>query len=127
MTEVTLELPFPPRVLSPNARVHWRQKAAAAAEYREQCGWAAKEAVQRVGRLEPPVHADVTFTLPSRRRRDADNLMAMLKPAWDGLVDGGLLQDDRVGMFELGQPKVRYDHELYAPAVTVVLRCSAGR
>ena len=33
---IELALPFPPRALNPNARVHWRQKAAAAAQY---IGW----------------------------------------------------------------------------------------
>jgi len=79
----------------------------------------AKEAFGRVGRLTPPVRADVVFTLPDHRRRDPDNLMAMLKPAWDGLVDGGLLQDDRVGMLEVGQPEVRYNSGLSWVTVTL--------
>lgn len=30
--------------------------------------------------------------------RDEDNLKALLKPVWDGFVDAGILQDDRIGM-----------------------------
>lgn len=100
--QVSFELPFPPRGLSPNSRQHWRVKASLAAQYRETCGWVGKETMQRYGLtspLEPPVRAEVTFVLPNRRRRDPDNLMASLKAAWDGLVDAGLLVDDRVGMF----------------------------
>ena len=116
---VTLELPFPHRTLSPNARLHWRAKAKAVASYRESCGWIANEAFGRVGRLAPPVQADVVFILPDRRRRDLDNLMAMLKPAWDGMVDGGLLEDDQAGMLEIGQPKVAYDRGLAWVKVTL--------
>ena len=102
---VTLSLPFPGRGLSPNSRLHWRAKAAAVAQYRETCGWIAKEAVQTLhGPLQPPVRADVVFTLPDRRRRDPDNLQASLKAAWDGLQDAGLLQDDRVGMLRVAEP-----------------------
>lgn len=92
---VQIELPFPPRALSPNSRFHWRAKARAVAHYREACGWAGKEALQSLppafrGPLSPPVRAEVTFLVPNRQRRDPDNLMASLKPAWDGLVDAGL-------------------------------------
>ena len=103
--KVTLELPFPGRGLSPNSRLHWRARAAAVAQYRETVGWIAKEAVQKLqGPLQPPVRADVVFTLPDRRRRDPDNLQASLKAAWDGMVDAGLLKDDRVGMLEVEKP-----------------------
>jgi Holliday junction resolvase RusA-like endonuclease len=59
--------------------------------------------------LKPPVTADVTFVVPDRRRRDMDNLLAMLKPAWDGLVDAGLLVDDSAEMLRLGAPKMRVE------------------
>ena len=107
-----VELPFPPRELSPNARVHWRVRARATAEYREACGWAAKTAIQQaagmVFPLTPPVEAEVTFIVPDRRRRDlVDNLLASLKPVWDGFVDAGLLIDDRAGMLSLSKAEVQ--------------------
>ncbi|MCX5671210.1 MAG: RusA family crossover junction endodeoxyribonuclease [Planctomycetota bacterium] len=35
------------------------------------------------------------FYLPDQRRRDPDNLLGSLKAAIDGLVDGGVIGDDR--------------------------------
>jgi hypothetical protein len=35
---MTLHLPWPPKELSPNARVHWAKKSKAAKAYRLQCG-----------------------------------------------------------------------------------------
>lgn len=105
MKTVVLSLPFPGRGLSPNSRLHWRVKAAAVAQYRETVGWIAKEAAQGLqGPLQPPVRAEVVFTLPDQRRRDPDNLQASLKAAWDGMVDAGLLQDDRIGMLQIEKP-----------------------
>lgn len=112
---VRLELPFPPPQLSPNARVHHMKKARIVREYREDCAWAAM-ALRRNGKqpsVAPPVRAVVTFVVPDRRRRDEQNCLQMLKPAFDGLVDAGVLVDDNHEVFsvertsfEVGEPKV---------------------
>lgn len=98
MTDVRLELPFPPKELSPNARPNRWVKAKSVREYRDACGWAAVAVFGpgrlRKPRLTPPVRAAVTFVVPTRHKRDEDNLLAMLKPAWDGLVDAGVLAGD---------------------------------
>lgn len=104
MNVIELDLPFPLRGLSPNSRLHWRAKAAVTARYREMCGWAAREAMQQhglKGALHSPVVAEVTFALPTRHRRDEDNLKASMKAAWDGLVDAGLLVDDDIARFKV--------------------------
>lgn len=112
MTELRLELPFPPPQLSPNARVHWREKARVVAAYREGCGWAAKVDgfTQHWRRdelpLKSPVRAAVTFVVPDRRKRDLDNLLAMLKPAWDGLVDAGVLAGDDSERFSVESTEI---------------------
>ena len=109
-----LELPFPPKGLSPNSRLGWRAKAKLVGQYRESCGWAGKVdmTVQQGGNtldeldpLDPPVEATVTFVVPDRRRRDLDNLLAMLKPAWDGLCDAQVLAGDDYTQFK-GVPGV---------------------
>lgn len=123
--DVTLELPFPGRGLSPNSRLHWRVKAAAVAGYREACGWIAKEAMQRLeAPLEPPVKADILYVLPDGRRRDPDNLLAMLKPAWDGMVDAGLLVDDRWQLLKVGEP--RFEQGKKPGMVKVTLHSEGG-
>ena len=102
MPEAVLDLPWPPADLNPNRarKLHWTVLHRAAKQYRGDCY---VEAVNlrnlrfraRLSRsLPPPVTASVTFWMPDRRRRDLDNLLASLKPAWDGLVDAGLLVDD---------------------------------
>ena len=88
---ITLRLPWFPRELSPNSRAHWAAKAKAAKAYREQCGWAVMQARNS---FKSPVLATTTFHVDTKRRYDLDNLMASLKPLWDGLVDAGILQDD---------------------------------
>jgi len=122
MIEITL--PFPPRGLSPNSRLGWRAKAQVVRLYREDVGWTAAvkwtDARPRgfgVARkpLEAPVEATVTFVVPDRRRRDLDNLLAMLKPAWDGLVDAGVLAGDDAAQFKVVDANVVVRHDRWVP------------
>ncbi len=87
-------LPVPDRRLSPNARVNWRTRAKLVKEARESayCACVAATTSNHVNWHE--VTARATFHFPDKRRRDSDNLAALLKPVWDGLVDAGLLVDD---------------------------------
>lgn len=108
MTDVRIELPFPPSGLNPNRKSHYMAKAKIVREYREQVAWtavASKSEYQRQRTLgtpeggirkplTPPVRAAVTFVVPDRRRRDVDNCLASLKPGFDGLVDAGVLEGD---------------------------------
>ncbi len=94
---VLVVLPLPPAVLSPNVQVGSRgsrmKKAGAAKDYRARARRAAEELAVESG---PWARAtvSVTFFPAARRRRDDVNHLAMLKPAYDGLVDAGLLEDD---------------------------------
>lgn len=106
MPEVTLDLPWPPADLNPNrARsLHWSARGTATRQYRWECKIRARAHITGWLRhvhhslpplpLPVPVSATVTFHMPNRRRRDLDNLLAAMKPAWDGLVDAGVLADD---------------------------------
>lgn len=69
------------------------RKARAAKRYRR----LAQEAAEAIG-AGPWNHATVmaTFYHKTKRRRDDVNHLAMLKAAYDGVVDGGLLVDDDV-------------------------------
>ncbi len=92
---VTLTLPFPTRPLSPNFRAkHWSVKANAIATYREECWKVARDVKLLRGPLTDSVTATVTFYVADQRRHDIDNLLASIKPAWDGMVDSGLMADD---------------------------------
>lgn len=91
----TITLPLPPKELSPNARVHWAAKARAVKGYREYA-WA--EAKRLIGRDAAPkwknATAQATFHFLTFARRDKDNFQAMLKPAFDGIRDAGIIDDD---------------------------------
>jgi len=83
--EITLR--WPPRQLNPNARPHHMALNRARQEYKELAYLTTLSAVGRDRPLNwPTVRCRATFYCPDRRRRDRDNLAAMLKPAWDGIA-----------------------------------------
>lgn len=79
-----LMLPWPPRELSPNARVHWAKRSRAAKKYRAGCGMLARAA----GLKMPSERAilAIEFIPPDRRHRDDDNLIAAFKAGRDGIA-----------------------------------------
>jgi len=94
LTSFITWLPVPDRRLSPNARVNWRTRAKLVKETRA-AAWGAAISIIFPNKLQwHEVTARATFHFPDKRRRDTDNLAALLKPVWDGLVDAGLLVDD---------------------------------
>ncbi len=86
-------LPCPDRRLSPNARVNWRTRAKLVKETRATAHFMAHYGGGQ-GCYWHEVTARATFHFPDKRRRDTDNLAALLKPVFDGFVDAGLLTDD---------------------------------
>jgi crossover junction endodeoxyribonuclease RusA len=87
---VTLRLP--PRILSPNARPNRYAKAEAVRQYRETAHLLAL--AERPGRPMRCARVTATFYFRDRRPRDGDNLLASLKPAFDGLADAGVVTND---------------------------------
>ena len=84
-----LVLPWPPKELSPNARVHRLAKARVARTYREAC-WA----LTKQSKLVPPgMHLKITFVPPTRQPRDLDNCLASIKSGLDGVADALGLND----------------------------------
>jgi Holliday junction resolvase RusA-like endonuclease len=92
---VTITMPLPPESLSPNARVCREKKWRATKKYRTIAGEAAfaELATNPRGPLARAC-SQAKFFFARGGRRDKDNLLASLKAAFDGLVDGGLLVDD---------------------------------
>jgi len=93
----TIVLPLPPAVLSPNnppgSRGGRFARAAASKKYKR----TAREATEAVGIQTGPwgkATVQATFYHVQERRRDDVNHLAMLKSAYDGVVDAGLLEDD---------------------------------
>lgn len=93
---IVIVLPLPPRVLSPNCPSGTRggrfARAAAAKRYKELARAAAEDAAAGMSWCQASVSA--TFYHKTSRRRDDVNHLAMLKPAYDGIVLAGLVPDD---------------------------------
>lgn len=93
MTVLSITLPWPPKELSPNARLHWSKLAKAKKSYRHVCAVQAK--VQGAKRIQADkLHLSLTFYPPTRRAFDLDNALARMKSGLDGLADV-LEVDDR--------------------------------
>ena len=97
-SSMVIVLPLPPRELSPNARPHYMAKARAVKCYRETAYLSSL--AERPFR---PLHAarvTARFFFRTRRRRDRDNLLASLKPAFDGIADARVVAND-AGMIHM--------------------------
>lgn len=88
-----IELPWPPKELSPNARLHWAKLAKAKKAYRAECAYLAYEQGLRPV-VAGALHLSLTFFAPTRRAYDLDNALARMKAGLDGLADV-LKVDDR--------------------------------
>jgi crossover junction endodeoxyribonuclease RusA len=96
-------LPWPPKDLSPNSRVHFMALSRAKKKYRMQCYLLTKAAGLRAsGR----VSLSVEFRPPVRRKWDDDNLVAMLKAGRDGMADAIGINDNLFSMLPpvIGEP-----------------------
>lgn len=88
-----ITLPWPPRDLHPNARLHHMAKARAAKAYREQAYWITKSAELAVP-VEGEIMLDVRF-YPPANRGDTDGMFAACKAAFDGIADALEVNDRR--------------------------------
>ena len=88
-------LPWPPKALSPNARVHWSVKSQAAKSYRRHCLDLCKLANIVKPETEGRLHLWLTFYPPDRRHRDDDNMIASFKSGRDGIADALGIDDKR--------------------------------
>jgi crossover junction endodeoxyribonuclease RusA len=93
----TVVLPWPPKELSPNARLHWAALSRVKKAYRTACWLQARKAGISAETLLGADEADVhlVFYPPDKRNRDADNMLASMKAGLDGLADA-LKVDDNI-------------------------------
>ena len=98
-----ISLPYTRPPLNLNDRMHWARKAKIQRELR---GWT-KLAAQT---MRIPTMRHVTIELhyypTTRRKRDADNLYATVKPCADGLVDAHVVADDDTSRVTHLQPVI---------------------
>jgi crossover junction endodeoxyribonuclease RusA len=112
---VELQLPFPPRTLSPNARLHWRALAKAKKAYKSECAWTLFQQPAPAFDDGERIPLRITISPPDKRRRDRDNLQHSLKYALDELACH-LGVDDF--MFD---PTYRFADPVKGGSVTVVI------
>lgn len=95
MAEIVL--PWPSKLLSPNARIHWARKAAVVKQTRRDAWLLTCHAFGRSLSLRGSnrVAVSMTFCPPDKRRRDRDNLIASMKAATDGIADALGVDDSR--------------------------------
>jgi len=92
-----IELAYPPKELSPNARVHYQVRARVGKKYREYVGWSAKQ-------MKPSKSLKITFH-PRSRLQDFDNVISSFKFGQDGLSDAWGINDREFFIqYELSHP-----------------------
>ena len=75
-----IELPWPPRELSPNSRKDRRHTGDKRKAYKTACWTVAKAGKFRAS------HLDITFHPPDGRKRDLDNMLGSIKYGLDGIA-----------------------------------------
>jgi crossover junction endodeoxyribonuclease RusA len=84
---LSIELSWPAKELSPNARVHhmvlWRFKSAA----KKEAYWATKYVRPLTWAHDGPLPVRIVAHPPDNRARDTDNLISSLKAHLDGIAD----------------------------------------
>ena len=101
-----IELPLPPKELSPNARVHYQVRAKVTREAREEVMVALLEQSRR--KQFDRATVTVTFVVPDRRRRDKGNLISSAKAYLDALVGMRVIPDDKWETIEEVYPPIVY-------------------
>lgn len=86
---IAIDLPWPPRELHPNSRVHWTRRAKQAKLCRLLGKGATVLAGVRWNDPDVPQALKVTaiFSPPDNRRRDLDGMLSSIKSYLDGIAD----------------------------------------
>ncbi len=95
--QIDLILPWPPKELSPNARLHWSKVAAAKRKYRTACWAMTLEAETHFVPKKPDskLRVHLLFIAPDRRNYDLDGLLSRMKSGLDGVADALKVNDKR--------------------------------
>ncbi len=114
-----LELPLPPKELSPNAGKKWNVHMINRITQKAQSDTIAlvREQIPR-GRPLEQATVTVTFVVPDRRNYDKDNLIAASKPFLDGIVKAGVIVDDNWKVIDL-EYKIEYQQRVRKTIIEV--------
>lgn len=100
---IVVELPFPPKELSPNSRLHWAVVSKAKKSYRSRAQLTTQFVANnwQLGGWKPTGKIKISYTFyPSANRHyDFDNLISRMKAGMDGIADALGINDKN---FRLG-------------------------
>jgi hypothetical protein len=106
---------------SPNARLHYMARARSAKHWRQIASLYYVTLGERIPPLQR-VRLSLVFTRRTLGRADWDNDLARAKPLVDGLVDAGVIPDDRRANVEWGTVREAKG----APGVVLVVEALGG-
>lgn len=119
--KIVIEMPIPTRTLSPNGRCHWSKRAKARKEQRTS---AHAKALAALRWMQAPkwksAKVNILWYHQTARWPDADNCLGCCKGILDGLVDAGVLADDRgvqIGMIFRSKDATRPRVEIEVEAI----------
>lgn len=107
-----IELPFPPKELSPNARVHHMTRYRKGRFYKEQCEWITiafpllMAVRKRLAASNDLIPVTMTIYKPSRRGDD-DNIEAAFKSGRDGVAKALKVDDSRFRVTRIVAPETK--------------------
>lgn len=117
---ITITIGIPHKALSPNARCHYMTKAAQVKRARSTArvlAFTPQLKHETNALLWSNAISTVVWYTKTKRRPDADNALAMLKPTFDGLADAGVLANDR----NLAHNPIRFEVDRENPRVEVTI------
>ena len=113
---IRVELDFPLAELFPNRAkgTHWGKLYKLRSDYRDSSSWLANHQLMKWKHKGGNIKLTITFEMPDKRKRDADNCLAAAKGALDGLADALFVND------QLFQPIMIYRVEGKKPGRLIV-------
>lgn len=118
----TITVPWPDKILSPNARPHWAVKAKAVKLARRDGYFCALMPHVRshiaVIKGWENITCEVQFFPPDARSRDRDGLMARLKATFDGIADAWGVNDKKF----IPVPNPIWGDQIYGGEVRITFR-----
>lgn len=107
-------LPWPPKELNPNKRMHWTQRNPHKVAYRDACHLLIYKAKLTVSG-EGPIPFTVDFYPPDKRHRDADNMISSFKAGQDGIANALGVNDRRF------KPLYRFNEPIKGGRIVVTI------
>lgn len=92
---LTITMPLPGKLLSPNGRAHFMAKARATKTARQGANLRTRSELGGVFPKHQRATAQLEWYSKTKRRVDGDNALASAKAIFDGIADAGFIANDR--------------------------------